>query len=105
MSQNQCKVTISVPGKEVYQIETTKNCSLDVNYVSEIASSNNTVYEYSGRHDHGKLPTLKSSGPMAELISSLMDAKAECDKYLTQCINDEYGGINSSDQKIDDGEV
>jgi len=35
------------------------------------------------KHDHGELPPLKSSGPMASLVLALQDAKAVCDEVLT----------------------
>lgn len=34
---------------------------------------------------------MKTGGDLAILIGSLQEAKKECDKYLTDCINIEYG--------------
>jgi len=51
-----------------------------------------TSYNYTGRHDHGKLPILQTSNTEAlELLSCLLEAKNNCDDYLTSCINHEYG--------------
>ncbi len=64
---------------------------LDLNFVSFEAASSNTVFEYSGRHDHGNLPTLKSSGTLAVLLKSLIQSKANCDRHFTDEINKHYG--------------
>ena len=64
---------------------------MDLNFVSPASSVSNTTFEYSGRHDHGSLPILKTSGPCVELVSALQDAKRECDNYLTKLINEEFG--------------
>lgn len=72
---------------------------LDLNFVSPAAALSNTMFEYSGRHDHGKLPILKSSGPGVDLVAALQEAKRECDKYLTKLINEEFGYDDS--EKMD----
>ena len=59
------------------------------------AQESNTHYNYSGRHDFGTLPPLKSDGPNAQVLYSLQQAKTECDKYLTSCIEEHI----SVDQK------
>ena len=55
----------------------------DPNIISEEAAKSNTSCSYSGRHDHGNLPVLKSSGPYATLISGLLETKVKCDTFLT----------------------
>jgi hypothetical protein len=81
----------------------TKNvAAVDLNSVSSV------TYEYSGRHDHGQLETLKTGGDLAILIGSIQEAKRECDSYLTDCINVEYGYAPSSkegDGCGDDGNI
>ena len=37
---------------------------INLNEVSAAAKESNTSYEYSGRHDHGILPILKSNGSL-----------------------------------------
>jgi hypothetical protein len=76
-----------------------------VNSVSESAKVTNTSYEYSGRHDHGELPKLKTDGKHALLVAALQDAKRECDRILTQKINEEYGYDNADTKmELDAGE-
>ncbi len=44
---------------------------------------------YSGRHDHGLLPELRSTGPMAQVVEELGKSKRISDLFLTQCIEKE----------------
>ena len=60
----------------------------DPNVVSSEAAISNTSCAYSGRHDHGNLPTLKSTGPYAILISGILEGKMRCDEFLTAAIKD-----------------
>ncbi len=41
---------------------------------------------YSGKHDHGTLPELKSTGSLAKLVEELGKSKRVGDAFLTQCI-------------------
>ena len=41
---------------------------------------------YSGKHDYGVLPELKSTGPLARLVKELSKSKRVGDAFLTQCI-------------------
>ena len=84
-------IEFSYNGQVVNNIIIDNPTLVDVNTVSEESRASNTRFEYSGRHDHGDLPKLKNSGPAAVLVSALQEAKRECDKYLTQRINEEYG--------------
>ena len=59
-----------------------------------------TTFEYSGIHDHGKLPALKSDGPMSVVVNSLLTAKNQSDEYLTNCIDMEYGGVGKEHSKM-----
>lgn len=59
----------------------------DVNEVSPAARESNLSFQYSGRHDHGQLPLLKNTGPLSRVLSSLVQAKKECDGYLTDIIS------------------
>ena len=79
----------------------------DVNNVHEDAKTSNTSYGYSGRHDHGSLPELKSSGNMARLIASLEDAKRESDMVITDIIRREKSTEEpplDKKPRIEDGE-
>lgn len=80
----------------------------DVNAVAADAKVSNTSFGYSGRHDHGSLPILRTGAPdscnadenkmdvmqgvedgklgrahTAKLISALMEAKSQCDAFIT----------------------
>lgn len=59
---------------------------------------------YTGRHDHGNLPTLKQSGPYADLIQTLQDAKKACDGFLSKEISESSVGDIAPQKKprIDD---
>lgn len=76
---------------------------LDINHVSPAAALSNESYEYSGRHDQGQLPQLKTSGPMADVISAMQQAKKISDKFLTERINLFYG--YGETQNIDQEDV
>ncbi|CAM9126771.1 unnamed protein product, partial [Sphacelaria rigidula] len=43
-------------------------------------------HRFTGRHDHGPLPELKSGGIHGELVHALLDAKADSDVFLTGLI-------------------
>lgn len=73
------------------QISISEPTAYDANKVSAESRVSNTTFEYSGRHDHGDLPALKSTGPNAVLVAALQEAKRGCDEYLTQQINEEFG--------------
>jgi len=80
----------------------------NINEVAEDAKVSNTSYGYSGRHDHGILPQMKSDGPHSVLISALYEAKKESDKILTDLIKEE--AINEQcpaekKQRVDDEDV
>jgi hypothetical protein len=78
-------------GEKVKSISISDAAPVDINAVSLESRASNTRFEYSGRHDHGDLPQLRSTGDSARLVTALQEAKAACDEYLTQCIRDEYG--------------
>ena len=83
------KVSITIHGEKIEPI-VCESATRDVNTVHEEAKQSNTSYGYSGRHDHGSLPELKSgSGPMARLVASLEDAKRETDKVMTEVVKRE----------------
>jgi len=77
----------------------------NTNEVAEDAKISNTSFGYSGRHDHGILPQMKSDGSHAILVSALLEAKKECDKILTLAINEEIKNNTSpaiKKQKIEE---
>ena len=49
---------------------------------------------YSGRHDHGVLPELKATGPLAKLVEELGKSKRVGDAFLTQCIEVRPGALD-----------
>ena len=81
---------------------------ININEVAEDAKVSNTSFGYSGRHDHGLLPQMKSDGPHAVLISALYEAKKQCDKLLTDIIKEEASSNNEPSEKkqrIDDEDI
>jgi hypothetical protein len=56
---------------------------IDINAVSTEAAQSNTSFGYSGRHDHGSLPQLRSSSRYIGTLSAVIEAKRECDDFLT----------------------
>lgn len=90
-AQSIVSVDFLLNGELKNQINVTDSAEFDANQVSAEARISNTTFGYSGRHDHGDLPSLKSSGPNSVLVAALLEAKRECDKYLTQRINEEFG--------------
>jgi hypothetical protein len=80
-----------LPNEEpiIFPIENKGPCN--INYISPVAANSNESYEYSGRHDQGKLPDMKSTGPMAEVIAAMQEAKRVSDQFLSERINQVYG--------------
>lgn len=78
---------------------------VDVNKVHPDAEKSNTFYEYSGRHDDGRLPSLKSSGYMSQVLGCLQEIKRISDDVLTNKINEMYGGESSKSIKLNGDEV
>ena len=64
--------------------------------VAEDARSSNLSFHYSGRHDHGDLPSLRADSAGVALVSAIQEAKAECGAYLTQLINVEAAAASAS---------
>jgi hypothetical protein len=52
--------------------------------VNRVLDASITSFTYTGRHDHGQLPTLKSDGYLSQLTNALQCAKAACDGFLTE---------------------
>ena len=61
--------------------------SYDANAIVEEARTSNLSYHYSGRHDHGELPQLKTGSKHDKIIGSLLEAKELCGNFLTTEIN------------------
>ena len=98
-------VKFSFKGKERPPISIRAEAA-DINRISAEAKESNTSFDFSGRHDHGTLPVLKSKGPMAQLVGSLEEAKQECDKVLTSLIEvekKETAPPSEKRQKVEDG--
>ena len=64
--------------------------------VAEDARTSNLSFNYSGRHDHGDLPSLRADAAGVALVSAIQEAKAECGAYLTQLINVEAAAASAS---------
>ena len=92
-------ISFSIRGEKVNNISSNLDQKFDLNRVHDDAVNSNTSFEYSGRHDHGKLPMLLSSTAVTDVIASLYDAKIKCDRYLTECINIEYGNDSQPNPK------
>ena len=72
---------------------------LDPNEICPEAVASNTAIGFSGRHDHGSLATLRSSGPLLEVVSALKAAKQGCDSYLTALIEGSAAAADASAAK------
>ena len=99
MSFPRVDIEISLPGGKLHRISQVGDQHSNVNMVSDAARDTNTSFDYSGRHDFGTLPILKSEGDLSLLITAVMKAKIECDSFLTSIIDEEYrasGGNNSN---------
>jgi hypothetical protein len=66
------------------------------NAVNADAVASNESYEYSGRHDHGSLPTLKSEGPNTLIVLGLQQAKMRCEEFFTEKIEEAKGASSSN---------
>jgi hypothetical protein len=95
------QVDFNLNGDQSGQIRITNPDVSAVNAVSAESRASNTSFDYSGRHDHGDLPSLKSSGDHALLVAALQEAKRECDRFLTQKINIEFGYDNGEEAKME----
>ena len=78
-------LTFNISGQQKC-IEVRSSSYKDPNRVCPEAVHSNTAVGFSGRHDHGELVKLKSTGPLLELVSSIKDAKQACDAFLTAAI-------------------
>jgi hypothetical protein len=85
------KITFQLPNEENYIYQIQNSLNFNINYICPEAKISNTSYAYSGRHDHGPLPQLKSNGPMLPVISALAQVKEISDSFLTTRINQVYG--------------
>jgi len=79
----------------------------DLNYIHPNARTSNESFEYSGRHDQGALPTLKSTGTLANVIAALREAKSVSDGFLSERINIAYGysGKSHALEKSDEAAI
>lgn len=78
----------------IHEISIENAAIIDINQIAPDAVSSKTSFGYAGRHDHGPLPQLHQDSATGNLISSLQEAKRECDNFLTQSMKDE--GDNAS---------
>ncbi|CAB1109958.1 unnamed protein product [Ectocarpus sp. CCAP 1310/34] len=60
-------------------------------------------YRYTGRHDHGTLPALKTGGSHGELVKAIHDAKADSDAFLTELLNKEASARDSNRTEAEPG--
>ena len=83
------EVNFNFEGVDTHSIATSKSTSkpYNPNLVAEDARESNLSFNYSGRHDHGTLPELKSDGIHNEIVASLIQAKEETGNYLTSLVN------------------
>ena len=76
-------------------------CAININKIAPDAVDSNTSFGYAGRHDHGSLPELRYNSTTGNVIASLLEAKRECDDFLTLSIKDEVeksSGISAGQQ-------
>ncbi|CAN0126440.1 unnamed protein product [Scytosiphon promiscuus] len=96
------KATFSVRGKTVHQFASSEHenppavTAPGVGQQGAVEGTDKYDYRYTGTHDHGTLPALKTGGPHGELAAALLRAKEDSDAFLTELINQELA------QKSDD---
>jgi hypothetical protein len=95
----------SLPNKELIIFPIADQGPCDVNFISPAAEKSNESYDYSGRHDQGKLPILKSEGPMANVVRAMQEAKKVSDGFLSERINQVYGYGNPKQSKMDEVDI
>ncbi|CAM9643021.1 unnamed protein product [Pylaiella littoralis] len=96
------KATFSVQGQTVHQFsssagESPSVAATGVGQQGPVEGTGKYDYRYTGTHDHGTLPALKTGGPHGELVKALLGAKEDSDAFLTELINQELA------QKVDGG--
>jgi hypothetical protein len=90
------EIEFILPNEETSVFAIEDKGPIDVNAIHPSARSSNESYEFSGRHDQGVLPTLKSTGPMAHVVAALQEAKHVSDRFLSEKIDIAYGYNNLS---------
>jgi hypothetical protein len=95
----------SLPNEELIIFPIADQGPCDVNFISPVAEKSNESYDYSGRHDQGKLPILKSEGPMANVVRAMQEAKKVSDGFLSERINQVYGYANPKQSKMDEVDI
>ncbi len=97
-------ISIMMPGVPDETFSIPSNVSVDVNVVHPDSLASNTFYEYSGRHDDGELPQLKSSGLMTNVLGCLLEIKRISDQILSAKIDQMYGD-SSKDELTSDNDL
>ncbi len=97
-------ISIMMPGVPDKTFSIPSNVSVDVNVVHPDSLASNTFYEYSGRHDDGELPQLKSSGLMTNVLGCLLEIKRISDQILSATIDQMYGD-SSKDELTSDNDL
>jgi hypothetical protein len=106
-------IVFSLPASmapEPVVISVTSPAPLNLNEIHPTAATSNVSFEYSGRHDQGTLPTLKTEGHLANVISAILEAKQQSDTILTKLIEEHQattstGGKNKSSIELDELEA
>ncbi|CAM9298602.1 unnamed protein product [Hapterophycus canaliculatus] len=89
------KATFSVRGETVHKFESSgqkdssTSTAAGVGQQGVVEGTDKYDYRYTGAHDHGSLPALKTGGPHGDLASALLGAKEDSDAFLTGLINQE----------------
>ncbi|CBJ30078.1 expressed unknown protein [Ectocarpus siliculosus] len=103
------KATFRVQGQAVHQFDSsgkkdsTPAAAAAVGEEGPVEGTDKYDCRYTGRHDHGTLPALKTGGPHGELVKAIHDAKADSDAFLTELINKEASARDSKRTEADPG--
>eukprot|EP00903_Cladosiphon_okamuranus_P019549 g17980.t1 len=89
------KASFSVRGETVHQFSSSgatdsppvAAAAAGIGEQGPVEGNDKYDYRYSGRHDHGTLPPLKTGGPHGELVKAILAAKADSDAFLTGLIS------------------
>ncbi|CAM9997114.1 unnamed protein product [Scytosiphon promiscuus] len=89
------KATFSVRGKTVHEFaslgqeDSPAATAAAAGSQGAVEGTDKYDYRYTGTHDHGTLPALKTGGPHGEMAAALLRAKEDSDAFLTGLTNQE----------------
>ena len=62
---------------------------------ADLPSKDPFAYTYTGRHDHGDLPKLRSDGPLGALVNAIHSAKADSERFFKPVVAGEKAKVEA----------